>query len=379
MTASPPAPHPIRAGRPPAPVIASILVPVLNEAASIRASVAAMLAQDLEGPGAVEVLLADGGSDDGTRELLAELAAEDPRVVLLDNPSRGTASGLNFCLAAARGAHVVRMDAHTTYPRDYVALGLSRLAEGDVSWVAGPQLAQAGEGISAAVTAALSTWLGRGSSSKWAAEAQESELDTGVFCGVWRREDVLRHGGWDEGWPRNQDSEMAARFLRCGERIVSLPAMAARYQPRASFGRLWRQYHDYGIYRARTALRHPTSMRRSLLAPPGLVLAGAAAVIAPRVIRRPARVLLAAYGAALARAAGQAAGTVPARDASLVPAVLATMHVAHGSGFLRGMVRWGPPVHGLLRTIGVRRAVDEAPFAGVVSAPALATIPPERG
>lgn len=371
MTESPEALPSTDAGRASASVIASVLVPVLNEAASIRASVAAMLAQELDGPGEVEVLLADGGSQDGTRELLAQIAAQDPRVVLLDNPRRGTASGLNVCLAAARGTHVVRMDAHTTYPRDYVALGVRRLTAGDVTWVAGPQLAEAGAGISPAVVAALGTWLGRGSSAKWAAGGAESDLDTGVFCGVWRREDVLRHGGWDEGWPRNQDSEMAARFLRCGERIVSLPAMAARYQPRASFKRLWRQYHDYGIYRARTALRHPTSMRRSLLAPPGVVVAGVAAVVAPRVVRTPARALLAGYGAALVRATGQAAGTVPAKDAALVPAVLATMHVAHGSGFLRGMGRWGVPLHGLLRAVGVRRAVDEATFTGDVWAPAL--------
>ncbi len=335
-----------------------------------------MLAQETPGTGRIEVLLADGGSTDGTRELLIDLAAQDPRVVLLENPGRGTASGLNVCLAAARGEHVARMDAHTTYPSAYLALGMRRLAAGGTTWVAGPQLPAGGGRVSRAVEAALGTWLGRGGSRKWVADGTESELDTGVFCGVWRREDVLRHGGWDEDWPRNQDSEMAARFLRAGERIVSVSAMAAHYQPRDSLAGLWRQYHDYGLYRARTALRHPTSLRRSALLPPALVLAAGSAFVAPRPLRRAGRVALAVYAAALARAAGQA--SAGAGDAALVPAVLATMHVAHGTGFVRGSARWGLPVMALARQVGLRRRADEAPFTGAVRAPALAHRPGGR-
>lgn len=351
-------------------ITVSILVPVLDEAGGIRASVAAMLAQELPEGGEVEVLLADGRSRDGTREVLASLAAEDPRVVLLDNPARGTASGLNVCLAAARGTHVARMDAHTTYPPDYVALGVGRLRAGGTTWVAGPQLPVGGNRTSRAVQASYGTWLARGGSRKWAAGGEETELDTGVFCGVWRRDDVLRHGGWDEGWPRNQDSEMAARFLRSGERIVSLPAMGADYQPRGTLKGLWRQYHQYGMYRARTALRHPTSLRRSLVLPPGLVVVIAVAVAGPRPFRAPARVLVGAYAAALMRAGGQAA-SAGSEVAPMVPVVLATMHLAHGSGFLRGAARWGPPVRAVMRLVGVRRAADEGPYVGGVWAPAL--------
>lgn len=357
---------------PPPDVLASVLVPVLNEVAAIRASVTAMVAQVVPGGGTVQVLLADGGSTDGTRQVLEAMAAQDPRIALLDNPLRGTASGLNVCLAAARGAYVVRMDAHTTYPPDYVARGILRLEAEDATWVAGPQVPVGAGPVSCAVEAALDTWLGRGASRKWAADGAETDLDTGVFCGVWRREHVLHHGGWDEGWPRNQDSEMAARFLRSGERIVNLPAMAARYQPRGTLKGLWRQYHEYGIYRARTALRHPTSLRRSAVLPPVLVLAAAAAVAAPapKAVRRGGRLATAAYGTALARA-GVQAGRSGADSALLVPVVLATMHLAHGTGFLRGAGRWGIPARALLRLAGVRRAEDEGPYRGPVHAPSL--------
>lgn len=346
-------------------------MPVLNESRSIRAAVDAMTAQEFDGT--LELIFADGCSTDDTRAQLEEMARTDPRIVVLDNPLRGTASGLNVCLRAARGDYVVRMDAHTLYPPSYVQSGVDRLRRGDAAWVAGPQDPTADGRISRAVVAALATRLGRGASRRWSAGADggEYELDTGVFCGVWRRDDVLAHGGWDEGWPRNQDSEMAARFLGAGQRIVCVPAMAARYIPRDSLRALLRQYRDYGAYRAKTAGRHPTSLRRSAVLPPLLVLDAVAAAVAPvRLVRRLARAGLLAYLAALASAVFETARRGEGRDAPLVPVVLATMHLAHGVGFFDGCRRWGVPWRALRNV--VRGSGDDAqPYAGPVDAPSL--------
>src|SRR6059058_4726026 len=122
---------------------ASVLVPVLNEEAHIREAVDAMRAQEFEGT--IEFLFMDGGSTDGTRAILEELAAEDPRIRVLDNPGRTTPHALNVGLAAARGDYVARMDAHTYYPDNYLARGVERLRRGDVAWVAGPAIPR-GEG-----------------------------------------------------------------------------------------------------------------------------------------------------------------------------------------------------------------------------------------
>jgi glycosyltransferase involved in cell wall biosynthesis len=351
------------------PVDVSVLVPVLNESAGIVETVRAMRAQRFDGT--IEFLFADGRSEDDTRQQLEQMTLTDPRIRVLDNPLRGTASGLNVCLREARGEYVARMDAHTLYPPCYLQAGVERLRAGDVDWVAGPQVAQPHGPVSAAVAAALTTRLGRGGSKRWsgAGEQGEQELDTGVFCGVWRRADVLAHGGWDEDWPRNQDSELAARFISHGQRIVSLPSMAAAYTPRDSILALWRQYRGYGQYRARTALRHPESLRRSAVLPPLLVLCGAAAVIAPAPLRRLARIGAAVYGVALAGAAVQTARGRRG-PAALVPIALATMHTAHGVGFLEGSKRWGVPWRALARV--ARGASDPIlPYAGPVQAPSL--------
>jgi glycosyltransferase involved in cell wall biosynthesis len=350
----------------------SVLIPVLNEERHIRETVAAMQAQRFDGT--VEFLFADGGSQDATREILAELAERDPRIRVLDNPRRRTASGLNVCLREARGEYVARMDAHTYYADRYLQAGVQRLREGGTEWVSGPAVPRPVGAISRAVALALASWLGRGGSRKWSEDEQggeERELDTGVFGGVWRRERLLAVDGWDERWPINQDSEMASRFLRQGARLVCLPEMVGNYVPRDSLSSLARQYYRYGYYRARTFRRHPESMRRSHLIAPALSLAVVAALVSPRPLRALARFGVGAYMAAVAGTAANAARRPGQREeGALLLGVLPAMHFGWGFGTLAGVAKFGPPLAALGRLLGLGAAAGEEE-AEPVHAPSL--------
>jgi succinoglycan biosynthesis protein ExoA len=352
-------------------------MPVLNEERHIRESVAAMRSQHFAGR--LEFLVVDGGSSDRTREILLELAAADPRILVLDNPRRIASSGLNVALSHARGRYVARMDAHTEYQDNYVALGIRRLRDGDTTWVSGPPVPVGRGSVSRAVALALRSPLGRGGSRKWAADAgepaREYALDAGVFAGVWERETLLACGGWDEDWVVNQDSEMAGRFLAAGEQLICLTGMAAFYTPRDSLRGLWRQYLRYGEFRCKTATRHPATMRRSHLLAPGLVGATVAAVVAPRPARRAAHAALVLYLGALGASAWQSrAWASEPLDVALVAPVLATMHYAHGVGTMRGALRHGVPGAALARTLGLRElAARLRPGPAAVNAPSLGT------
>ena len=356
-----------------AAVDCSILVPVLNEERYLAPMVAAMRAQRFDGT--LEFIFADGGSSDRTREILGELAREDPRVRLLDNPRGSVSSGLNVALREARGTWAARMDGHSVYPVDYVAHGIARLERGDSPWISGPQHARGHNPVSRAVALALESPLGRGGSRKWGADGalgDEFELDTGVFGGVWRRQTLLDYGGWDERWDKNEDSELAARFLGRGERLICLTSMSADYAPRDTLRGLWRQYRDYGRFRALTARHHPRSMRRSHLIAPALVL-DAALALTPGRLGTLTRAGVGIYGAALVASGVQAArGARRPADAALVPAVLVTMHGAHGVGELAGAMRYGPPWAALALAAGLRAAAEPAaPDAAAVFAPSL--------
>jgi glycosyltransferase involved in cell wall biosynthesis len=326
-------------------VLVSTLTPVLNEEHHLRETVAALRDQDVADQ--AEFLFMDGGSTDRSKEILEELAREDPRIRVLDNPRGHTAAALNIGLRTARGEYVARVDAHTAYPPHYLSRGIERLRRGDVAWVAGPQVPVGRDAWSRRVTLALRSPVATGGTGRWGSDVDgrgggEVELRTGVFTGVWRRETLDRFGGWDEGWPINQDAEMAARFLAAGERIVSLPELAASYTPRSSLRSLSRQYRRYGTYRAKTFLRHPWSLRKVQFALPGLVGALACAVAGPRLLRLPARAGLGLYAIVLVAAAARS-GAEDRRDAAALPAVFATMHFSWGAGFLLGLVRFAPP------------------------------------
>jgi succinoglycan biosynthesis protein ExoA len=338
----------------------TVLVPVLDERARLPTTAPAMLDQDFAGE--IEFLFIDGGSRDGTRAILQRLAAEDARVRVLDNPRRTIPAALNLGLAVAGGTYVARMDAHSRYPRGYVRLGVERLERGDVRWVTGPAVAAGEAGWAPAVEAALTMSLGQGGSGKWTSGAErdgdERDLDTGVFCGIWRKADLDRLGGWDERFPVNEDAEMAGRVLSSGGRIVCLSGMAAAYAPRDRLGALARQYWRFGMYRVLTSGRHPVALRPAHIFSAALALTMAAAIAAPRSLRRVARGAVLTYTGGLIAAAARARAGRAVRIR--LPVVLATMHLSWGVGFVTGCLRWGVPVAGLRRIIASRATASRA-------------------
>lgn len=331
----------------------SVLVPVLNEERHLRDAVESMRRQRLDGN--AEFLFIDGGSEDASRSILEGLSRSDPRIRVFDNPHRTTPVGLNIGLRNARGRFVARMDAHTRYPADYLQQGMERLDRGDVVWVGGPQLPHGTGRWSRRVSIATRSWAGLGGGAAFRlGAAHEIETDT-LFTGMWRRSTVEELGGWDEGWPANQDVELAGRIRSAGGRIVCLPEMGAEYIPRDSLKALGRQYFRYGFYRAKTAKRHPHTLRRSHVLCPGVVLAAGASIVAPRPLARLARFGMASYALALVAASAREATPGQRKDAATLPAVFATMHLSWGAGFLAGAARFGPPFAGLIKAFGPKR------------------------
>ncbi len=355
------------------PVDVSVLVPVYNEARHIAETAARMCEQRLDA--SVEFLFVDGGSDDGTRQLLEEIERRDQRVRVLDNPARTIPVALNIGLRCARGEFIARMDAHTYYPPDYLARALERLRRGDATWVSGPALPRGFGRWSKRVELALGTWLGVGDANFRRMATDEFETYTG-FTGMLRRSTLLGHGGWDEESAVNEDGELAARIRAAGGRIVCMPELRASYVPRDSLPSLARQYWRYGQYRARTSYLHPESMRISNLAAPALALALLLRLVGPRPIARLAGGGLAAYAVAVSAVTASSARRAPTGDAIALPLVFATMHIAWGMGFLVGSLRFGPPLEATALAVGLRRrpAASGSPPKTPPPAPASAAV-----
>lgn len=339
-------------------VAVSVLIPIRNEQRHIDKVVDAMRAQRFDG--GVEFLLLDGGSTDGTLARLDRGVGGDPRFRTVHGGTSTVPTRLNLGLRLARGALIARMDAHALFPPNYLAIGAERLARGDVASVSGPQIAS-GEGAwSRRIALALRSRLGRGGAQFRHLSAREIEVDSG-YCGIWRRELLLAHGGWNELAPAGEDMELAARIRRSGGRIVCVPAMAARYLPRETLHGLASQYWRYARRRVWVARSDPSVLRRSQLLPPVAFLTAFCAVAGPVPVAGRSRAVLKLYAALLVAESIRLGRDEPWVDALALPAVFATMHLAWGAGFVVGCVIDGPPWAALRTAVDPRRGITPAP------------------
>ena len=315
----------------------TVAMPCLDEAGYIEACLRSVLAQDY--PGALlEVIVADGGSTDGTRALVARIATEDPRVALVDNPRRVQAAGMNEAIRRARGDVIVRMDVHCEYASDYVSKCVEALERTGADNVGGAQRARARSPFQRAVCAALDSPLGVGGAD-YRSESREGFVDT-VFLGAFPRKVFEEVGLYDPGAVTNEDAELNQRIHDAGGRVWLSREIVVHYYPRGSFRALARQYFRYGRGRARTLLKHGKflSLRPAI---PVLMLAGGIAVLAIGPLRPTFPFLLAAFAALTGIEAVRAGRGNGVAQILTVWAIFPVLYTAHGLGFAAGLFRFG--------------------------------------
>ncbi|WP_234988107.1 glycosyltransferase [Demequina sp. NBRC 110056] len=317
----------------------SVIMPVRNEAAELAASVAAVLASGY--PGKVEVVIAVGPSEDGTEGIAAELA-EAPEVTVVANPSGRTPDGLNAAIAASAHDVVVRMDGHAHMPVGYIDLAVDALRRTGAGNVGGRMVPTADAPFGAAVAVAMSSRWGLGGAGHRQG-GTEGEAAS-VYLGSFRRGALESVGGYDTHFTRAQDWELNFRLRAAGYGVWFVPAMAVPYTPRSSWRALVRQFFTSGQWRREVIRTHPQSRSLRYLAAPlatiavagGIILGALGAILqSPWLLAAmaiPGLYVLGVLGASalLLPRTGLAAGL-------RMPLVLATMHLAWGSGFVCGV------------------------------------------
>jgi succinoglycan biosynthesis protein ExoA len=327
----------------------SIVSACRNERKHIRAFIDSLLAQDLAGFD-WEIIIADGASEDGTKEALSEVSRENPRVAVIDNPSRIVSTGLNAAIRAARGDIILRMDAHTEYASDYIQRCVEALETSGAQNVGGPARTKA-EGLRArAIQAAYHSRFSTGGA-KFHDENYTGYVDT-VTYGCWRKETLLKLGLFDEKLVRNQDDELNLRLTRAGGKIWQSAEIVSWYRPRATLSALFRQYFQYGFWKVAVIRKHriPGSWRHLI---PGVFVAGNMALLLAALCLAVAgradlaektllgwAAVLAAYVLASLVASFAAAKKFGWKLFPYLPGTFAVFHVSYGLGFLLGSVYW---------------------------------------
>jgi cellulose synthase/poly-beta-1,6-N-acetylglucosamine synthase-like glycosyltransferase len=309
----------------------SIVVPIRNEEATIERLTRSLLDQDYPHD-RYEILMADGGSSDRTRELLS-LVDVETRVRVLDNPGRTAPAALNVAIAESKGDIVTRVDGHSFVAPDYLSRIVAVMEETGESVVGGPVRMLADTPFRKALVAALYSKVAVGAVPYRTLQtrAHVESLQTGAF----KRAVLDQVGPFDEALAVVEDLDMNTRIRKAGHKLLLDPSIRFWYLPRPSLGALWRQIYAVGLVKARILRKHPDIFKWKYVLPSVFVaaLVGAGAAAAMGAIAGYA--FLAAYaivvsGFALSRAPRLGAGALR------LLAILPTLHVGYGLGFLAG-------------------------------------------
>jgi hypothetical protein len=320
----------------------SVVMPVRNEERHLAESVRHVLSQDY--PGEFELVLAVGPSADRTEQIARDLAAAEPRLTVVANPSGQIPSALNAALRAARHAVIARVDGHAMLPPGYLRIAVETLAKTGAADVGGVMAAEGQTPFQKAVAWAMTSKAGVGSAAFHTGGG--AGLTLSVYLGVYQRAAIERAGGWDEGMLRAEDWELNHRIRTRGGTIWFTPDLRVTYRPRASVRTLAAQYFHYGRWRRVIVREHPETASFRYLAPPaaaalvaiGFVegLAGLAAIVAgagPKwwIVGFAIPVI---YAAGVAAAGLLLSRELPAKVRLRIPLALGAMHMAWGTGFL---------------------------------------------
>ena len=253
------------------PICISVIVSCRNEIRHIRTFLGCLFHQDLRGL-EMEVLIADGMSEDGTRAVLSGFDKKSSVLRVIDNPEKIAATGLNHAIAEANGEIILRMDAHSIYAPDYVRTCVEVLRETNADNVGGPALTRAEGYIPQAIAHAFHVPFAVGNA-KFRDPHYEGPAST-VPYGCWRKSTLDCIGVFDEEMVRGQDDELNFRILASGGKVWQSPKIVSWYQPRATLGALFHQFFQNGFWKVAAVRKHgrPPSFRN--LVPISCLLAG---------------------------------------------------------------------------------------------------------
>lgn len=306
-----------------------VVIPCLNEAKHIGALLAE-LAEPAE-RNDLRIIVADGGSTDGTRDIVREIADQNPRVMLLDNPRRLQSAAVNLAVATHgdEAGCFIRIDAHGGYPADYCDRLLEEASATGADSVVVSMATQGFGPFQKATAVAQNSKLGNGGSphregapGHWTDHGHHALMRVEAFRAV---------GGYDESFSHNEDAELDYRLRAAGYRIWMTDKTFMTYYPRTSASALFRQYLGYGRGRARNILKHRTwpKLRQAIPLLVFPVVAGASLAFLSLSALVPAGLWVAAclgYGAWMAIGQRNPYGLLASLSAMI-------MHLAWSMGF----------------------------------------------
>ena len=322
----------------------SVIIPCRNEEKFIAKCLDSVIANDYP-KDRLEVLVVDGMSEDGTREIVERYAKQYPFIKLLDNPKKITPTALNIGIKHAKGEIIMRMDAHATYEKDYISKCIKYLNEYNADNVGGiwKTLPRDNTFIGKAIVIALSNPFGIGNAYYRFATKEPRWVDTvPFFC--YRKEIFDKVGFFNENLARSQDMEFNLRLKSIGYKTLLVPEIVSYYYARSDFKSFCKHNFRNGvwaIYPFKFTTIMPVSLRHLIpLAFVSSLIGSAALSVFSQIFLWLLLFILGSY--ALTNAYFSVKITAKEKDFRylfVMPLIFATLHISYGLGSLCGVLK----------------------------------------
>ena len=259
----------------------SVIIPTRNEEQFIVETLASVLNQDYPA-NLLEVIIADGESDDNTPSLINGVIEKHPNVILINNPERVVPFALNYAIKRSTGDMIIRMDSHSIYPINYISTLISESVRLKADNVGARVITYpASDGVlETAIAAAISHPLGVGDSTFRLEGTEAKEVDTVPF-GCFPRELFDRVGYFDTDMIRNQDDEFNGRIVKYGGKIYLVPNLAIEYYARGTISKMMKMFYHYGLFKPLVNVKLGSAATLRQFAPPVFVLFVLVGLIVP--------------------------------------------------------------------------------------------------
>lgn len=320
----------------------SVIIPTRNEEQFIVNTLNSVMAQDYPNH-LIEIIIADGESDDSTKSLIEEYSISHPNILLVNNPERVVPFALNYAIEKASGEVIVRMDAHSKYPKNYISRlveELVRLKADNVGgvWVTTPQNNSL---VAKGIALATSHPLGIGDASYRLENKQVKAVDTVPF-GCFPKSIFDKIGLFDTDLIRNQDDEFNGRIIKNGGKIFLIPDVEIEYYARGTIKTMMKMFFQYGLFKPLVNVKLGSAATIRQFIPPGFVLFLMIGLIIGFL---PPLITYAWFGGAFLYALLSVAvsAKIAASEKSfelffILPILFPLIHVSYGWGYIKGFV-----------------------------------------
>lgn len=249
----------------------SVIIPMRNEKQHVARCLESVINQDYP-KDLIEIIVVDGGSNDGSLKIVKEFMEEYSSIRLLGGPGVNCPAAMNVGINNAKGELIAKVDAHGYIASDYLRMSAKYLSkDGEIKCVGGPIMPVAETCVEKANALARSSIFGVGKGAY--SMAEKSQFVETVQCGVYMRDVLEEVRLFDESLQFGEDEEFNWRIRKKGYKIFATPEVRFYYFVRNSFGKLFKQYYNYGVARAKVIQKHPDFFRVKHVIPTLFILA----------------------------------------------------------------------------------------------------------